>query len=94
MNEAFFIYYYDTFYFIFLQCQVTVNSLSDGAQLKLLAEQCGDHKKELTDISISTNKELNHLTQKLNMEIDLVDSDISVIIFILICLNIFILYLK
>lgn len=56
-----------------------MNSISDGAQLKSLAENCGNHKRELTDISISMNKELSHLTQNLNTQLYIVDGDISVI---------------
>lgn len=55
-----------------------MNSISEGAQLKSLAEKCGTHEKELTDISIFMNDEFSHLTQNLNTQLNIVDSDISV----------------
>lgn len=57
-----------------------MNSISEGAQLKSLAEKCGNHEKELTDISNFMNNELSHLTQNLNTQLEVVNSDISVII--------------
>lgn len=67
------------FYLIYPQSNITMNSISDGAQLKSLAEKCDNHEKELVDISTSMNSEFNHLTQNLNTQIKIIDNDISVI---------------
>lgn len=55
-----------------------MNTISDGAQLKQLAEQCSNNKKELSQISISINKELNHLTQQVKAQVDTTDDNIMV----------------
>lgn len=69
-----------------------MNSFSEEAQLKSLAEKCGYHKKELTDISNFMNNELSHLTQNLKTQLDIVDSDISVINKFVFCsLNVYLL---
>lgn len=62
-----------------------MNSISEGAELKSLAEKCGNHEKELAEISNFMNNELCHLTQNLNTQLDIVDSDISVTITFLFC---------
>jgi len=55
-----------------------MNTISDGAHLKELAGKCGNNQNELSLISISMNKKLNNLTEKINTQIDIVDNNISV----------------
>ncbi|KAL5244371.1 hypothetical protein ACI65C_011781 [Semiaphis heraclei] len=58
------------------ESRVTMNTITDGAQLKTLSEKCGNNKDELTKISSVINKELNHLTQEIKIHIETADDNI------------------
>lgn len=55
-----------------------MNIISDGAQLKELAEKCGNNEKELSQISITMNKEFDYLTQNMKTQMKTVDDNILV----------------
>lgn len=55
-----------------------MKTIADGAQLKNLADKCGNNEKELAQFSISMNKELNNLTESINAHVDMVDDQILV----------------
>lgn len=56
-----------------------MNTISDGAQLNKLADNCGNHEKILEEIEISMNKELNNLSQNINSQLEIVNDNILVI---------------
>lgn len=55
-----------------------MNTISNGAQLQQLVEKCSDNNKELSQISISMNKELNHLSQQVKTQVETTDDKIMV----------------
>lgn len=57
-----------------------MNTISNGAQLKELAGKCGTNEKELSQISVSMNKEFNNLTQEIYAQVEIVDESILVIL--------------
>jgi len=56
-----------------------MTTISDGAQLKELAEKCGKNEKELSQISVSMNNKLNNLTEEINAQVEIADDNILVI---------------
>lgn len=52
------------------ESRLTMNTITDGAQLKTLSEKCSNNKNELTKISTVINKELNHLTQEIKTHVE------------------------
>lgn len=55
-----------------------MSTISDGAQLNTLAGNCSNHEKELEDIENSMNKELNHLTENISAQVEIVNDNILV----------------
>jgi len=55
-----------------------MNTIADGAQLKTLSEKCSNNKDELTKISTTINKELNHLTQEIKTHVETTNDNILV----------------
>jgi len=60
-----------------------MNTISNGADLKELADKCNNNEKELAQISVSMNKELNQLTQQINTKLEIVDVNILVMYYLL-----------
>ncbi|XP_022161919.1 kinesin-like protein KIF11 [Myzus persicae] len=58
------------------ESRITMNTISDGAQLKTLSEKCSSNKDELTKISTTINKELNHLTQEIKTHVETANDNI------------------
>lgn len=56
-----------------------MNTISDGAQLNELAGICANNEKELSQISITMNKNLNNLTGEINAQVEIVDDNVLVI---------------
>lgn len=58
------------------ESRLTMNTITDGAQLKTLSEKCSNNKNELTKISTVINKELNHLTQEIKTHVETVHDNV------------------
>ncbi|KAF0763630.1 kinesin-like protein KIF11 [Aphis craccivora] len=58
------------------ESRLTMNTITDGAQLKTLSEKCSNNKNELTKISTVINKELNHLTQEIKTHVETANDNV------------------
>ncbi|XP_027847145.2 kinesin-like protein KIF11 [Aphis gossypii] len=58
------------------ESRLTMNTITDGAQLRTLSEKCSNNKDELTKISTVINKELNHLTQEIKTHVETANDDV------------------
>ncbi|XP_025204037.1 kinesin-like protein KIF11 [Melanaphis sacchari] len=58
------------------ESRLTMNTITNGAQLKSLSEKCSNNKDELTKISTVLNKELNHLTQEIKTHVETANDNV------------------
>ncbi|XP_026810983.1 kinesin-like protein KIF11-B [Rhopalosiphum maidis] len=56
--------------------RLTMNTITNGAQLKKLSEKCINNKDELTKISTVMNKELSHLTRGIKTHVETANDDV------------------
>lgn len=55
-----------------------MSTIANGAQLKELSNKCGNHEKDLLQISFALNKEHDHLTQTLEAQVEIAGDNILV----------------